>query len=122
MPFYGNHISLFTLLMTASTILYTWSSNQVNAPQGPMKTMSYIFPITFMFILNSFPAGLSFYYFISNLITFAQQMLIKRFVNEEKIKEKLAKNKEKSIDKEVPFKKRFKDAIKIAASNKEKNN
>ncbi|ACE05680.1 hypothetical protein Aasi_0237 [Candidatus Amoebophilus asiaticus 5a2] len=120
-PFYGSHVSLFTLLMTASTILYTWSSNQVNTPQGPMKTMSYLLPITFMFILNSFPAGLSFYYFVSNLFTFAQQALIKRFVNEDKIKAKLAKNKEKSANnKEGSFKKRFQDAIKASASHKGK--
>jgi len=119
-PFYGSHVSLFTLLMTASTLLYTWSSNQVNAPQGPMKSMSYLLPITFMFILNSFPAGLSFYYFVSNLFTFAQQTLIKRFVDEEKIKAKLAKNKEKAVNKESSFKKRFQDAIKASASHKGK--
>jgi YidC/Oxa1 family membrane protein insertase len=117
-PFYGSHVSLFTLLMTASTILYTWSSNQVNAPQGPMKTMSYLFPITFMFILNSFPAGLSFYYFVSNLFTFAQQMLIKRFADEDKIKAKLVKNKEKSANKETSFKQRFQAAIKTGPKSK----
>jgi len=119
-PFYGSHVSLFTLLMTASTILYTWSSNQVNTPQGPMKTMSYLLPITFMFILNSFPAGLSFYYFVSNLFTFAQQTLIKRFVDEEKIKAKLAKNKEKSVNKESSFKKRFQDAVRASSGHKGK--
>ncbi|OJW69958.1 MAG: hypothetical protein BGO68_00745 [Candidatus Amoebophilus sp. 36-38] len=119
-PFYGDHVSLFTLLMTASTILYTWSSNQVNTPQGPMKTMSYLLPITFMFILNSFPAGLSFYYFVSNIITFGQQTLIKRFVDEEKIKEKLAKNRNKTTTKEGSFKRRLQDAMKAAIQNKER--
>jgi YidC/Oxa1 family membrane protein insertase len=117
-PLYGNHVSLFTLLMTASTILYTWSNNQVNAPQGPMKTMSYLFPITFMLILNSFPAGLSFYYFVSNLITFAQQAIIKRFVDEEKIKEKLAKNKNKIDGKEKTFKQRLQESMKVATGRK----
>jgi YidC/Oxa1 family membrane protein insertase len=119
-PFYGSHVSLFTLLMTGSTILYTWSSNQVNAPQGPMKTMSYFLPITFMFILNSFPAGLSFYYFVSNILTFGQQILIKRFVDEEKIKEKLAKNKNKIANKDTSFKQRLQGAIKAGANNKDK--
>jgi len=117
-PFYGDHVSLFTLLMTGSTILYTWSNNQVNAPQGPMKTMSYLFPITFMFILNSFPAGLSFYYFVSNIITFAQQAIIKRFVDEEKIKEKLAKNKNKIEGKEKTFKQRLQESMKAATGKK----
>jgi len=111
-PAYGSHVSLFTLLMTASTILYTWSNNQVNAPQGPMKTMSYLLPITFMFVLNSFPAGLSFYYFLSNLITFGQQTLIKRFVDDEKIKDKLAKNKqENKAGNKATFKSRLQEAI-----------
>lgn len=60
-----------------------------------MKIMTYVMPLTFMFILNSFPAGLSFYYCISNLVTFAQQSLIKRVVDEEKIKTKLEANKQK---------------------------
>jgi len=85
-PFYGDHVSLFTILMTASTLIYTWQNNQISSVQGPMKSMSYIMPLIFLFVLNSFPAGLSFYYFVSNLITFGQQAIIKRFVDEAKIK------------------------------------
>lgn len=118
-PAYGSHVSLFTLLITASTILYTWSTNQVSAPQGPMKTMSYLLPITFMFVLNSFPAGLSFYYFVSNLITFGQQALIKKFVDEEKIKEKLANHKQKIVGgKKGDFKARLQKAIRGTSHNK----
>jgi YidC/Oxa1 family membrane protein insertase len=86
-PFYGNHVSLFTLLMTVSTLVYTWQNNQISSVQGPMKSMSYMMPVIFLFVLNSFPSGLSFYYFITNLVTFAQQAIIKRFVDENKIKE-----------------------------------
>ncbi|MDX5346233.1 MAG: membrane protein insertase YidC, partial [Hymenobacteraceae bacterium] len=85
-PFYGSHVSMFTLLMTASTILYTWSNNQVSSMQGPMKFYSYLMPVIFMFVLNSFPAGLSFYYFVSNIVTFGQQAIIRKFVDEGKIK------------------------------------
>jgi YidC/Oxa1 family membrane protein insertase len=85
-PFYGNHVSLFVILMTVSTLIYTWQNNQISSVQGPMKSMSYIMPVIFLFVLNSFSAGLSFYYFVSNLITFAQQAIIKRFVDEDKIK------------------------------------
>src|SRR5690606_8479138 len=60
-PFYGNHVSLFTLLMTLSQIAYTRFNNQMTAVQGPMKNLGYIMPVTFMFVLNSFPAALSFY-------------------------------------------------------------
>ena len=52
-----------------------------------------------MLVLNSFPAGLSFYYFVFNLVTIGQQSLIKRFVDEEKIKKKLEENKRKNKDK-----------------------
>ena len=57
----------------------------MSAVTGPMKSMSYFMPIIFMFVLNSFSAGLSFYYFVTNLVTFAQQAIIKRFVDEDKI-------------------------------------
>lgn len=118
-PAYGSHVSLFTLLMTASTILYTWSSNQMSAPPGPIKTLSYLMPITFMFVLNTFPASLSFYYFVSNLVTFGQQALIKRFVDEDKIKAKLAKNKAKNgVSKKSQFQSRLQAAIRARQSPK----
>jgi len=64
-PFYGDHVSLFTILMTASTILSMKMSNQTStsASMPGMKTMMYIMPFTFMFILNGFSAGLTYYYF-----------------------------------------------------------
>lgn len=85
-PLYGNHVSLFTFLMTLSTLVITWQNNQVSSVTGPMKSMSYIMPVVFLFVLNSFPAGLSFYYLMSNIITFGQQAIIRRFVDEDKIK------------------------------------
>jgi YidC/Oxa1 family membrane protein insertase len=96
-PFYGSHVSLFVLLMTASTIIYTWQNNQLGAVQGPMKSMGYIMPVVFMFVLNNFSAGLSFYYFVSNLITFSQQAIIKRFVDEDKIKAVMEDHKKKLL-------------------------
>ena len=85
-PFgYGDHVSLFVILMTAATLLSTWQNNQMQSVQGPMKSMGYIMPLIFMFVLNSFSAGLSFYYFFSTIVTFAQQAIIKRFVDEDKI-------------------------------------
>jgi YidC/Oxa1 family membrane protein insertase len=96
-PFgYGDHVSLFVLLMTASTLVYTWQNNQISSVTGPMKSMSYIMPVIFMFVLNSFSAGLSFYYFVTNLVTFAQQAIIKRFVDESKIKAVMDEHKKKA--------------------------
>ncbi|HEY9005197.1 MAG TPA: membrane protein insertase YidC [Ohtaekwangia sp.] len=92
----GSHISLFTLIMTISTLIYTWQNNQLSSVQGPMKSMSYIMPVIFFFFLNSFSAGLTFYYFISNLVTFGQQAVIKRFVDESKIRAIMEENKKKN--------------------------
>lgn len=118
-PVYGSHVSLFTLLMVFSTILYTWSSNQSSATEGPMKILSYIMPLTFMFVLNSFPAGLSFYYCVSNIATFLQQTLTKHFVNEESVKEKLiARQKKSNQNEKSSFQSRV--AAAMQANNKKK--
>jgi YidC/Oxa1 family membrane protein insertase len=92
---YGNHFSLFTFLMTLSTLLLTWVNNQASTVTGPMKSVSYIMPVVFMFVLNSFPAGLSFYYLVSNLVSIGQQFIIKRFVDEDKIRAVLEENRKK---------------------------
>lgn len=96
-PFYGDHISLFVILMTGATLLSTWQNNQINSVQGPMKSMGYVMPVIFMFVLNSFPSGLSFYYFFSTLVTFGQQAIIKRFVDEDKIMAVMEDHKKKMM-------------------------
>jgi YidC/Oxa1 family membrane protein insertase len=118
-PFYGSHVSGFTLLMTMSTILYTWSNNQVSTVQGPMKTIGYVMPLVFMFVLNSYSSGLSFYYFVSNIITFGQQMLIRKFVDEDKILATLEENKKKNANKgKSKFQQRLEDAMKASQASK----
>ncbi len=112
-PFYGDHVSLFVLLMTASTILYTWSNNQASTVQGPMKNMQYFLPVIFMFVLNSFPAALSFYYFVSNIVTFGQQAIIRKFVDDDKIRNILEENKKRNKDKKKSkFQQRLEEAMK----------
>jgi len=99
LPFIGGHLSLFTVLMTASSIAYAYYNNQTTPTQpGPvnMKALSYIFPLMFMFVLNSYPAGLTFYYFVSNIVTITQQQLIRRFVDEGKIRAVLDENRRKN--------------------------
>ena len=114
-PFYGSHVSGFTLLMTLSTLAITWSNNQVSSVQGPMKNIGYFMPIIFMFVLNSYSAGLSFYYFVSNLVTFGQQTLIRRFVDEDKIRTQLEENKKKNSNKgKSKFQQRLEDAMKAS--------
>ena len=99
-PFnYGNHVSLFTILMAASTMIYTLiSSKQMPQQQGmpSMKIMMYIFPVMMLFFMNSLPAGLSYYYLLANLISILQMTLLGRFfINEEKLREELLVNMSK---------------------------
>ncbi|MFN3782335.1 MAG: membrane protein insertase YidC [Spirosomataceae bacterium] len=98
LPIIGNHISLFVVLMTISSLAFTYYNNQITPAQpGPidMKKISYVFPLVFFFVLNSFPAALSFYYLVSNLVTIGQQLIVRKFIDEDKIKEVLAANKVK---------------------------
>lgn len=98
---YGNHVSLFTLLMTISTILSMKMSNTATSSQQMpgMKGMMYIMPIMFMFILNQFPAGLTYYYFLANVITIGQNYLFKQFVDEKEILRKIEAKKAKPVKK-----------------------
>lgn len=95
---YGNHISLFTILMTITTLLSMKMSgtSQMNDSQMPgMKTMMYIMPITFMFVLNRYSSGLTYYYFLANVITIGQNYLFKAFVDDEEVLRKLEAKKAK---------------------------
>lgn len=102
-PFYGDHISGFTLLMAISMIFYTRSNSQMNmgggmggAQESQMKIMMWMMPVMMAVFLNSFAAGLTLYYFIANMTTMAQQFLIKKFfIDEDKIHAKLQANKTK---------------------------
>lgn len=114
-PFYGDHVSLFTILMTASTILYTWYNSQMaSTMQGPMMYMQYFMPLIFMFVLNSFPAGLSYYYLVGNMVAIGQQFVIKQFVDETKIREKLEEYKKNAgTKKKSRWQQRLEDAMKM---------
>jgi YidC/Oxa1 family membrane protein insertase len=98
-PFYGNHVSLFALMMTASTIIYTRMNDQLSAGNSQMmpqlKWMMYLMPVIFLFVLNSYAAGLNYYYFLANIITFAQQFAFRKLVDDDKIHTKIQENKKK---------------------------
>lgn len=102
-PFYGSHVSLFTLLMTISTIIYTKINNKLmgsSTGQMPgMKTMMYIMPIMFLGIFNNFASALSYYYFLANIMTFAQMYLIRKTIDEEKIHQQILMQKTKPVKK-----------------------
>ncbi|MEI6748490.1 MAG: membrane protein insertase YidC [Bacteroidales bacterium] len=99
-PFYGDHVSLFCLLMTISTILYTKMNNDMMASSNQMpgmKTMMYLMPIMFLGFFNSYSSGLSYYYLLANLLTFAQMFFIRRFVDEDKLHRQIQENKKKVV-------------------------
>ena len=84
-PYFGNHISLFCLLMTITNILYTKINMDNNAGQQQMpgmKTMMYLMPLMFLFIFNNYASGLSYYYFVSLLITIIQTYAFRKCINE----------------------------------------
>ncbi len=101
-PFYGNHVSLFCLLMTATNIIYMIMNNR-NQPQNDqmkgMQTMMYIMPIMFLFIFNSYSSGLSYYYFIATLITILQTWIIRKFIDDEKLLKQIELAKSKPVKK-----------------------
>lgn len=99
-PFYGAHVSLFTLLMTASTLLYTRMSNQMSGVTGQMKVMGYVMPLMFIPVLNSYSAALSYYYFLANMVSFGQQWIVRRFfINEDSLLKQIEENKKKPVKK-----------------------
>lgn len=118
-PFYGDHVSLFTLLMTVTTILYTWINQKQTAamqtqPMPGMKLMLYIMPIMFLGLFNSYSAGLSYYYMLVNVITFLQMYLFKVFLDDDKLRKQIEKAKLKPV-KKSNFQKRLEEMQKQQA-------
>jgi len=98
-PFLGDHLSLMCLLMTVSTLIYTYFNNQISGVSGQMKYIGYITPIIFLGALNSYPAGLNYYYFLANMLTFLQQYIIRLMVDDKKIHAQIQENKKKPEEK-----------------------
>ncbi len=94
--YFGNHISLFCLLMTITNIIYTYINMQNSPGQMPgMKWMMYLMPVFFMIFFNNYAAGLSYYYFLSLLITILQTYACRYFVKEEDVRKAMAENAKK---------------------------
>ncbi len=123
-PLYGDHVSLFTLLMTVSTILYTKVNNDMmgsSTQQMPgMKYMMYLMPVMFLGYFNNYASGLSYYYFLANIITFTQMFLIRRTINEDKIHAQIQANKLKKPKKKSGFQKRLETMAKQQQATKKK--
>lgn len=94
-PMYGSHVSLFCLLMTVTNILYTRINMQNQPSQSSMpamKWMMYLMPVMFLVFFNQYAAGLSYYYFLSLLITIIQTYIFRRCINEKKVRERMMAN------------------------------
>jgi len=112
-PIFGvGHISLMVILMTMATLLSTWYNNSVSGVTGQMKYIGYFMPLIFLFVLNNYPSGLTYYYFLSTIFTFGQQFTIRQLINDEKIHAKLQENKKRpevKKKKQSGFQKRMED-------------
>jgi YidC/Oxa1 family membrane protein insertase len=120
-PFYGAHVSLFALLMTVTQIGTSWYMQklQPSSPQADqMKLMIYIMPIFMLFLFNSFPAAITYYYLLQNIISIVQQWAVtKIFISEEKIREEIDAHKKKP-KKQSLFQKKMQEAMQLAEEQK----
>ncbi|MEO6167782.1 MAG: membrane protein insertase YidC [Chitinophagales bacterium] len=99
-PFYGDHVSLWTIIMTITSILFAIYNNQLSGVTGQMKYMAYIFPVMLLGIFNNLPAALTYYYSLSNVVAFGQQYIIKNYIiDEDAIHRKIQENKKKPVKK-----------------------
>lgn len=103
-PFYGDHVSLFTILMAITSFFYTRMNQQMTptagAGAGQMKFIQYFMPFFLIFIFNGLSSGLTYYYLLYNLLSFAQQFLFQRyFIDEDAIRRKIEERKKKPVKK-----------------------
>ncbi|MFI3248686.1 MAG: membrane protein insertase YidC [Rikenellaceae bacterium] len=116
-PFYGDHVSLFALLMAVVLFFYSLMNyNQSSSSQPQMAGMKfmmvYMMPVMMLLWFNSYSSGLCYYYFLSNLFTIGQTVLIRRFVDDEKIHQIISANATKNKDKKKSkFQLRYEEAL-----------
>ena len=120
-----DHISLFTLLMTITTFIYTYVNNKQmdyssNPQMKPMKWMMYLMPIMFFGIFNNYSAGLSYYYMLVNIITFIQMFIFRKMIDEDKVRATIEENKKKP-QKKSAFQRRLEEAQKQQAKLQQQN-
>lgn len=116
-PFYGDHVSLFALLMAVSLFGYSYFNYQQTASSQPQMAgmkfmMVYMMPIMMLFWFNSYSSGLCYYYLLSNLFTIGQTLVIRRIVDDEKIHAVMQANAAKrSNGKKSKFQQRYEEIL-----------
>ena len=128
-PLYGDHVSLFCLLMFGMQIFYTWYTmrgQNMNAGMPGMKFMMYFMPFMMLFMFNSMAAGLNLYYFCSLSITMLQMVLIRKFTNEKKVRARMAaydaKHKNGGPQKKSKFQQRMEEMQRMTEEMQKKQN
>ncbi len=120
---YGDHVSLFALLMFVSTLVYTYMNSsmmpQQNNQMPGMKFMMYFMPVIFLAVMNDYAAGLSWYYFLANMFTFLQNWIMKKVISDTKIRAQLEANMKKPA-KTSNFAKKLEDMAKQRQQLKKK--
>ena len=117
-PFYGDHISLFTLLMAISLIFYSRTNMQLTPQSGAqatqMKVITYLMPVMLLLWFNDYASGLSYYYFTANVVSMLQMFVIKKwFINEEAIHAKIQEKRENNkVKKKSRFQQQMEDMAK----------
>ena len=122
--FFGNHVSLFCLLMTVTNIIYTYitTKSQAQSQSMPgMKAMMYMMPLMFLVFFNNYASGLSYYYFISLLITILQTYSCRLFVTEDKVHATMAANAAKP-KKKSKWMQRLEEAQKMQQQQRQQAN
>ena len=119
-PFYGDHVSLFTILWAGTTVIYTfYNSRHMDMSTNPaMKYMQYFMPIMFLFVFNNYAAGLTCYLFFSNVLNITQTVVTKRVISDDKLLKELEGNKNKP-KKKGGFASRLEKAVGEAQKMKE---
>ena len=116
-PFYGDHVSLFALLMAVSLFGYSWFNYQQTASSQPQMAgmkfmMVYMMPIMMLFWFNSYSSGLCYYYLLSNIFTIGQTLVIRRMVDDNKIHAIMQANAaKKSKGKKSKFQQRYEELM-----------
>jgi len=122
-PWYGDHISLFALLMAVAMLIsQLLNKNQMsggNTQMPGMKMMLYLMPVMMILWFNNYSAGLSYYYFLSNIITIIQTLVIRRMIDEDELLRKLNTNKKK-VKPKSNWQKRIEEMQKVQQQQKKK--
>ena len=128
-PLYGDHVSLFCLLMFGMQFFYTWYTmrgQNMNAGMPGMKFVMYFMPFMMLFMFNSMAAGLNLYYFCSLSITMLQMVLIRKFTNEKKVRARMAaydaKHKNGGPQKKSKFQQRMEEMQRMTEEMQKKQN